>query len=265
MSSIVCLERALDILTIMYENGGKMGVTDLSKIMDLHKSTVYRTLNTLYLKDFLYKDPQTSLYSLGPRVLTMGLVAATNVPLAKIAKPHLSYLSAKYEVNATISIVEGESIDKKCMFCLSQYLDTTSTILLSTPAQCEANDAYRPAIGLCLAAHNINDPLSEDNERIKSSWSKLIQKRRKKNYPIQTYIKDILEVRKLGYAYEDEDFLSGQIAVACPIINNDGEAFSVLSICGDKKRVTSEYDIFQVIEEVKEHAAYITENWKRTS
>lgn len=261
MSVISSLDRALDILNIMYDNGGKISVSELSKIMGLHRSTVYRTLNTLYQKDFLQKDNKTSLYSLGTRVLTMGLVAATNMPLAKIAKPHLSYLSNKYEVNASILIIEGKEKDKSCVFCLNQFLDASSTTLLSTPSQCDTNDAYRPATGLCFVAYNVKGEFTIHNEGLISNWQKINRKFNKSNYNIQSFIKELEEVKKQGYALEDEAFLKGQIAVASPIFNNSGEAIATLGIDGDKKKLLNKFKINEVIDDIIKHASIINEAW----
>ena len=247
MSSIQSLERALDILNIMYDNGGKISVTELSKIMGLHRSTVYRTLNTLYQKDFLQKDSRTSVYSLGPRVLTLGLVAATNMPLAKIAKPHLAYLTSKYEVNAAILIIEGEERDKSCVFCLNQYLDSTSTTLLSTPSQCEASNAYRPV----------------ENEYIMDNWYKLSKKIIKSNYNIQSFMKELYEIKKQGFAFENESFIQGQIAVACPIFSSSGKAVATVSIDGDKKKLLSNFKNEEIISDIKKHASIINEVWQK--
>lgn len=263
MSSIQSLERALDILNIMYDNGGKISVTELSKIMGQHRSTVYRTLNTLYQKDFLQKDSRTSVYSLGPRVLTLGLVAATNMPLAKIAKPHLAYLTSKYEVNAAILIIEGEERDKSCVFCLNQYLDVSSTTLLSTPSQCETSNAYRPATGLCFVANNIKGEMTVENEYIIDNWHKLSKKIIKSNYNIQSFIKELNEIKKQGYAFENESFIQGQIAVACPIFNSSGKAVATLSINGDKKKLLSNFKNEEIISDIKKHASIINEIWQK--
>ena len=261
--SIQSLDRALDILNIIYENGGKISVTELSKIMGLHRSTVYRTLNTLYQKDFLQKDNRTSIYSLGPKVLTLGLVAATNMPLAKIAKPHLAYLSNKYEVNAAILIIEGKERDKSCVFCLNQYIDVTSTTLLSIPSQCEVSDAYRPSTGLCFAANNIQGQMTVENEHIIYNWNKLSKKIIKRNYNIHSFVKELAEVKSQGYAFENETFIQGQISVACPIFDVSGKAAATISINGDKKKLLNNFKYEEIISDVKKQASIITDAWRK--
>lgn len=265
MSIISSLDRALDILNIMYDNGGKISVSELSKIMGLHKSTVYRTLNTLYQKDFVQKDNKTSLYSLGTRVLTMGLVAAVNVPLAKIAKPHLSYLSNKYEVNASVLIIEGKEKDKSCVFYLNQFLDTSSTTLLSTPSQCETNDAYRPATGLCFVAYNLKGEFTIHNEALISNWQKINRKFIKSDYNIQSFINELEEVKKQGYAFEDETFLKGQIAVVSPIFDTSGEAVATIGIDGDKKKLLNKFKLNEVIDDIINHASIVNEVWAESN
>jgi len=107
MSSIKCLERALDILDLMYQNGGKMTLTQISNELSLYKSTVHRTLLTLEGKEFIQRDEFTGMYTLGSRVFMMGLVAARSIPISKIARPQLSYLSEKYDEYADLSVLDN--------------------------------------------------------------------------------------------------------------------------------------------------------------
>ena len=54
MTSVIInsVDRALDILNYLYEQGKEVSITQISKDLDIYKSTVYRTLATLESKDF---------------------------------------------------------------------------------------------------------------------------------------------------------------------------------------------------------------------
>ena len=60
MTSVIInsVDRALDILNYLYEQGKEVSITQISKDLDIYKSTVYRTLATLESKDFVEKNPE---------------------------------------------------------------------------------------------------------------------------------------------------------------------------------------------------------------
>ena len=53
MTSVIInsVDRALDILNYLYEQGKEVSITQISKDLDIYKSTVYRTLATLERKE----------------------------------------------------------------------------------------------------------------------------------------------------------------------------------------------------------------------
>lgn len=52
---IKSLDRALNILEVIVESENGMGVTEISRELDVHKSTVYRLLDTLKYRGYLEK------------------------------------------------------------------------------------------------------------------------------------------------------------------------------------------------------------------
>lgn len=266
MSSIACLERALDILTLMYQNGGKMGITEIAKALELHKSTVYRTLDTLHQKDFLYKDSRTGLYSLGPRVFMMGLVAASNFPLARIAKPHLAYLSEKYDEHVSISIQEFKESDEygegSFMYVLNQYLNSNSTTVLSTPSQCEASDEFPPAVYLCFLAHNFKRWLPDS--RFQEHFIKLRKRRKNKNMTTLSLQEELKKIQEDGYVWDFDEVHPSQLCIAVPLVNKDDNIIAALSLYGQKQRI-NRHDSEQIIKDLLYTAKVISDFWNLNS
>lgn len=50
------IDRALDISIILYYEQKELGVTEIAKSLELHKSTVHRTLSTLEDKGFVQQN-----------------------------------------------------------------------------------------------------------------------------------------------------------------------------------------------------------------
>lgn len=51
--TIVAVDRALDVLLLLYSQGEEMGISDISRQLELQKSTVHRILATLEGKGFV--------------------------------------------------------------------------------------------------------------------------------------------------------------------------------------------------------------------
>ncbi|WP_426349025.1 IclR family transcriptional regulator [Alloiococcus sp. CFN-8] len=260
------MERALDILDIMYQNGGKMTLTEISKSMNLHKSTVYRTLLTLTEKDFLEKDEQTGLYTLSSRVFMMGLVAASNFPIATIARPHLEYLSEKYDEKINLSLLNynrNDNTQEKAkgdfVLVLQQYLNNTYSKTLITPKQCDASEVFQPAVYMCFMAYLEN---GADSQEFRENYIKLNKRYKNKSLEIDDVISKVQHVRVKGYAYEENDLRPGSLCIAAPVFNKDNLLVGVLSINGQKAKL-NKFSIDKIIEEIKYTASTLTDIWSR--
>ena len=58
-NNIASVERALDILLLLYGEGKEMGVSQIAGTLGIYKSTVFRTLYTLQEKNFVQKNELT--------------------------------------------------------------------------------------------------------------------------------------------------------------------------------------------------------------
>ena len=63
--------KALIILQSFAEGNGELGTIEISQKLGFHKATVSRILLNLNRHDFVYQDPKTKKYSLGPSILLL--------------------------------------------------------------------------------------------------------------------------------------------------------------------------------------------------
>lgn len=230
LSSLQSLDRALDILSLIHENGGKMSVSSIAEIMGLHRSTVHRTLNTMYEKDFLSKDENTGLYTIGSKALIIGFSAANNLPIANIAKPYMAFLSQKYQTSISLSVIEGKNVFV-INHCSGHYT-TTFYSLYSDPLNC---DAYRPAVSHCLLSYNCD--LTITNNTIQIYYSKMCSSRFNGHFSsIEELITYLKKVKSDGYAYESGEYHVDEICYCSPIFKS-AKAIATLSIYGQKSHL----------------------------
>lgn len=252
MSTIQSLDRALDVLSLIGKSGGRMGLSDIAQTMDIHKSTAYRTVRTLEEKGFLYRDEQSGAYSLGKGALKLGFSAAANVPITRISRPHMMYLSEKYNEYSVLTVV-----DDKDLFVISHYLGSFSTTFYSSLQGQLNSGSYRQAVIRCLLAyHSTLDPA---DHVLVDYIDHLLKRGINKNTPlsVEELIENLKEIQERGYAFEDGEFKADEICYAVPIFDKPGRPNAALSIFGTKARL-SKFPEEVLIRELKNAATDIS-------
>ena len=90
---IESIDRALAVLQLFLKEERPLSVTRISKLMNLHKSTVSRTMDTLERRGFVQKDSETGKYWLGLQVYALGMLFREKDTFPKVAYPYAKALS----------------------------------------------------------------------------------------------------------------------------------------------------------------------------
>ena len=93
--------RATDILECFSEQVAELGISDISKQMQLSKSTIYGLVNTLVAAGYLEQNPQTKRYRLGIKLFELGNLVLRRMDLRNEARPFCEELVHKH--NATVA------------------------------------------------------------------------------------------------------------------------------------------------------------------
>ena len=89
-------------------SGPELGVTEASKRLGLHKSTVSRLLGTLERGGFVEQVSETRRYRLGLQLASLAGLAVTQLDLSSAARPYLVNLAEQSEETATLSVLDGD-------------------------------------------------------------------------------------------------------------------------------------------------------------
>jgi DNA-binding IclR family transcriptional regulator len=84
-SAIQSVQRAAAILRCFTQTDSDLGVTTLSKQLELHKSTVSRLLSTLEREGFVEHIPETGKYRLGLGLITLAGIVLERIDLRQVA------------------------------------------------------------------------------------------------------------------------------------------------------------------------------------
>lgn len=224
--SIQSVSRAILILKC-FENNEELGVTDISKMMGLHKSTTFNLISTLEDYQLLEKNINTSKYRLGFELFRLGTKVKGN--LRSISTPYLEKLVSMYE--ETVNLVVRDD----CSVLYLEKIESPHSMRISTKVGVRL-PLYCTAVGKAILAN-----LSKDE--INSILNKTDLKKYTANTICDTkkLLQNLEQAQENGYAEEFEELEKGLICVAGPIFNHTGKVFAAISISGPTSRMNREF------------------------
>lgn len=222
------VSRALDIIALISLQKGGLGVTDISKQMDINKSSVYRILSTLVKYGYVEQDEETSRYKLGYKFLEISSHLLESIDLRQEAKAYLQQL--ENETNEVIHLVvydQGEVVYIEKLDG-NEALRMHSRVGKRAPMHCTA-------VGKAILAHLPSNVVSDIIAR--------------KGLPMHTdqtitnkdeLLQELTKVKENGYALDLEENEYGITCIAAPIFDHLGKAIAAVSISGPSIRMKKE-------------------------
>ncbi len=109
-STVQSVERTLDIVEALAVNRTGIGVTELSKGLNLHKSTVHRLLTTLMVRKYVEQDSESGKYRLSVKLFELGNAVLSKLNMRSHALPFLRELRDRTRETVQLSIVDQNEV-----------------------------------------------------------------------------------------------------------------------------------------------------------
>lgn len=101
------VRRAAAILRVFTESAPQLTVSEIARLLDLHKSTVSRILATLADEGLVWQDARTGRYSLGLGLVELAGVALGQIDVRAAAFPYLDRLVREVQETVTVTVLRG--------------------------------------------------------------------------------------------------------------------------------------------------------------
>ena len=245
MELVQSVDRTLTILEVLSDYNDGLGITEISSLVNLHKSTVHRLLSTLIYKGYVV-DEETSKYKITFKLFELGSKKVEKLDLLNCSKPYTKALMES--VNEVVHLVIRE--DAEIIYI--DKVEANNTISMSSRIG-KRIPMYCTATGKAILAF-----LPEDEVLKVWNNSKIIKLTENTNTDFILFKKELETIREKGYAIDDEENEMGVRCVGAPIFNINGEIISALSVSGPKLRVTDDKIDF-ISKEVIKYANMISE------
>ena len=135
-SGIQVISRAARILAAIAGDREGVGLSELSRQVELPRSTVHRIVAALEAEDMVSSGPGGRM-RIGPALIRLG--AAERLDLRAEARPHLEALSERLEETVDLAVLEGDQVLFLDQVSASQRLRAVSAVGSLFPAYCTAN------------------------------------------------------------------------------------------------------------------------------
>jgi len=220
--------RAIQILEC-FNQYNELGVSEISKMMNLHKSTTYGLISTLENYNFLEQNKATGKYKLGNEIFRLG--TKVNTDIISIALPYLNDLVSRCQ--ETVNLVARD----KCSVLYLKKVESPHSMRICTKDGAKL-PFYCTAVGKSILAY-----LKDDEVNGIISENKLVKYTDKTITDKDILLQQLEKVRQKGYAEDFEELEIGLVCVASPIFNQHNEPIAGISVSGPTSRMTEKLRI----------------------
>lgn len=241
------LERALRILELFTAERPSWHVSDLSRMADLPRPTVYRILRVLESHQYVVQDPATKRFRLGSGCLALGRRALESIEIRQVAHPAMRRL---FEATGETVLLTVPSEDRTQSVCVDRIesrqelrliLEIGRRIPLHAGASSKIILAYLPPEQSARVITLRGLPRISKNTITDSAALE----------------QELALIRQRGYALSFEETNEGAAGLAAPIFDSAGTIAGGLGIAGPLTRFT-DTALPQLITLVCAHADEVT-------
>ena len=208
--------KTLDVIRAFDADHRDLTLSDVARRTGQTRASARRFLLSLEALGFVRSDGQ--LFSLTPRVLSLGHAFLSSLRLPDVAEPHLKALTAELGESTSASVFDGDDIVYVARVQARRIMAVEIRVGTRFPAYAasmgramlafapaDALEAYLARVRLePLTPHTVTDP--------------------------EVLRAELVRVRERGWAVLDQELELGLRSVAAPVFNPRGEAIAAINV-----------------------------------
>jgi DNA-binding IclR family transcriptional regulator len=219
------VHRAIEILDLVAHEG-PLGVSEISRVLDLPKSSAHNILETLVANRVLEKDLERGCYVLGSKLVELGNRAQESLEVKRIAAPFLQRLNRELDETVHLTVLDHDEV--VYIDCLEsrKRLRAYSVIGVRAPLYCTA-------VGKAIMAHLDKKDLDRivKTQGLAAFTPTTITTRGRLE-------SELAETRRRGYSVDNAEHEEHLRCVGVPIRDHTGAVFAAISVSGPAQRIT---------------------------
>ena len=246
-SHVKALARALKLLMSLADAGRELSLTEISDALGWPKSTTHGVLATLRDYRFVEQSALNGRYRLGVRLFELGQKAARNWGIRDIALPVMQRLNAQFGEMVQLATEDAGEVFYLEKIDSTHIIRIVSEIGARLPIHCSG-------LGKVLLAYRA--PAEARSILMRNGMRRMTNNTITDPAQMET---ELSNIRKQGYALDNQEIMEGLRCVAAPIWNKNNEVKYAVSVSGLAERLTGSY-FEQLKQAVINSAAEISQN-----
>lgn len=223
-SRLSSVTTAIHLLKTFTDDDQELGISELAKRLSVAKSTVHRLASALLDEGLLQQDEGSGRYRLGVGLFSLGSLVRSRLDVTAESKHTLNALRIATQENVRLAVLQQSSV------VFLHDLEGPQTLRLRS-ATGQLRPAFCTAEGMCLVS-GLRKPELE----------KFLTFGRPQRTPStvtdeEDFMQRIRQVKRRGYAFEDEECDDGTRCVAAPIYSAEGRIVASVGVAGPRARI----------------------------
>ncbi len=221
--SVQSIDRVFDILELLSTEPRGAAITDISRRLDLHKSTVHRLLSSLRERGYVEKDQQSGNYKLGLGFVELASFHLNGLELKTEASPFLHQLTQATGQTSFLAIRDGVEV---------VYIDKAETF--DSLRRYTIIGRRVPLHGSGLGKAMLSCLSDDDIQRLYPS-SHLVTRTKKTIATFDELMAELRKIRDRGWSTDDEENELGTQCLGAPVIDYRDKVIAGVSVAWDVK------------------------------
>jgi DNA-binding IclR family transcriptional regulator len=224
----VAVERALGMLEHVAHAPEGLTNAEVSRKLQIPKSSASYILRTLEHQGYLNRDPQSGRYRVGLKILSLSRGALSGIDVREVALPIMRHLMEKTNLTCHLAILDGpeavyiEKVAPQGFIRMDTWVGRRMRV-------------HATSVGKALVAYIPKDRL----EGI------LAERNLEKHTPktittLPRLLKELEKIRIQGYAVDDEENNLGARCVGAPVFNENGGIEASMGLSGTIHQVNQQ-------------------------
>ncbi len=247
MKTIQSVQRAIQILNLFSLNTPSLGISEISRLLDINKGTVQGLIQTLFSEGFLLQDEETRKYRLGVKIYELGITSVGSMEINLRSSTPAHDLAKRTGFLVRIGIFDKDS----AFVTLDAYPRSEPFLFRQIGPR---TPLYCTALGRAILAF-----LDQDEFDAYFKKTKLIPYTPNTVIDKKELLKELEATRVRGYSINREEHIFGRAALGAPIFGRHKKLCASLCLVGNPNKILGK-DLAHLAEEIKRTTMEISMN-----
>ena len=221
---IPMVDKTFEIIEYMYQKDGKIGISQISKELNLPKATIFRILTTLKKWGYVEKTEELDKYMLGKSFIKLGSKVSSENDITSIAVPLINKLAKEAGESINLGILHNCEV-VTVYNAKGEDFYLISNLIPVSPLNCSA-------MGKLFLSQFSGEDLKEyfDSNMPETRTVNSI-------VDLESFLKLKKEIERDGISYDKEEYEYGLSCIAAPIYDTNKNIIAAISISGPTTRL----------------------------